>query len=73
MATIIILLGSVVGFLTAGISFVFLDYSLLAAVAIWGASGPVSAVLAAILIWRPDDTPRETSREPARTSVAEIP
>ena len=68
MATIIILLGSVLGFLTAATSFVFLDYSLIAAVAIWGASGPISAVLAAILTWRPDDTPRE----PARASVAEI-
>ncbi len=68
MATIIILLGSVLGFLTAATSFVFLDYSLLAAVAIWGASGPVSAVFAAVLTWRPDDAPGE----PARTSVPEI-
>lgn len=48
MATIIILLGGIIGFGTAITAYMAFGVSLATAVLIWLASGPVSAVLAAI-------------------------
>jgi hypothetical protein len=68
LATIIILLGSILGFGTAAVSYLFLDGSLLLSLAIWGGSGPVSAILAALLTWSPADQEDDATRP----SLAEI-
>ncbi len=68
MATIIILLGSVLGFITAATSYIFFDVSLLASVLIWGAAGPVSTLFAALITWQPGPA----VPVPARAAVPEI-
>jgi phosphate/sulfate permease len=50
MATIIILLGGIIGFGTAITAYMAFGVSLVTAVLIWLASGPVSALLAALAI-----------------------
>ena len=49
MAGLIILLGSVLGFLTGVAGYVALDVSLLSCIAIWALSGPLSLLFVALL------------------------
>jgi hypothetical protein len=48
MATIVILVGSMLGFVTAVTAYTVFDAGLLTVLAIWIGSGPVSALLAMI-------------------------
>jgi hypothetical protein len=50
MAAIIILLGGIIGFGTAVTAYSAFGASLLTAVLIWAASGPVSALIAALAV-----------------------
>ncbi len=53
MATIIILLGGILGFVTGITAYVGFDASLVTALLIWGLSGPVSAGLVILASLRP--------------------
>ncbi len=71
MATIIVLLGGLLGFGTAVIAYLSFDAGLVTALLIWALSGPVSALLAALamLVRRPTQgaVPRDS-----RPSLPEI-
>jgi hypothetical protein len=56
LATIFILLGSVIGFVTGLILYFGFDSGLTAALLVWGASGPVSALLVIALSYAPATT-----------------
>ncbi len=65
MATIIILLGGILGFGTALTAYTAFGASLATALLIWAASGPVSAVLAAIACALRPRTPSTTPQNPS--------
>ena len=53
MASLIVLCGTILGFVGGVAGYLFLDLSLLAALAVWILSGPLSAALAAIMATAP--------------------
>lgn len=55
MSSIIVILGSTVGFTAAAIGWIALDLSFLSAMTIWLASGPAAALIAAVLAMLPQD------------------
>ena len=68
MATIIILLSGILGFVTAITAYAGFDASLVTALMIWGLSGPLSALLV-ILVSLRSRVPRA---EVGRAQVAEL-
>ncbi len=71
MATIIILLGGILGFGTALTAYAAFGVSLATALLIWVASGPVSALLAAVACALRPRAPSDAQNSPT-TGVPEI-
>lgn len=65
MATIIILLGGLLGFGTALTAYAAFGVSLATALLIWAASGPVSAILAALAYALRPRSPSAKPQDPA--------
>jgi hypothetical protein len=72
MATIIVLLGGVLGFGAAVTAYLSLDAGFVTALFIWALSGPVSAVLAtlAMLIRRPAQGSAPRKNSPSLPEIA---
>jgi hypothetical protein len=67
MATIIILLGGILGFGTALTAYAAFGVSLATAMLIWAASGPVSALFAALALTLRTRTPAAKAPDPDRS------
>jgi hypothetical protein len=72
MATIIILLGGILGFGTAVTAYLAFGASLATALFIWAASGPVSALVAALAMVMRPRKPAQTPQGPSASSLPEI-
>jgi hypothetical protein len=71
MAAIIILLGGIIGFGTAITAYTAFGASLVTAVLIWAASGPVSALLAALAVALRPASPKANPDRPAAHTLPE--
>jgi hypothetical protein len=65
MATVFVLLGSILGFFGGLVSWLAFDMSFVAALAIWIVSGPLAAFLAVAAAALPGRATGETTAEPA--------
>ena len=64
MAILLILIGGILGFCSGLASYTLFDASLMTAVMIWIASGPVAALISVILRLMPQTMPQARSRAP---------
>ena len=64
MATLLFLIGGILGFFSSIAAYTLFDASLMTALMIWVASGPVAALISVILRLMPQTMPQARSRAP---------